>query len=142
MLYLDEGAKETWETFIIISEGRHREDQRGHMGRGDAVPNAQSAEHRNAGCVSMSSSDMHGDDVGEEGTACAWDRGYMGFWAWLLLGGAQMAGWSCWCWSDNLVRLVEENLVLLLGLDESLLEQVGVCGHVSMCALHSRPCSI
>jgi hypothetical protein len=79
---------------------------------------------------------MHGD-VGEEGTACAWDRGYLGFWAWLLLGGAQMAGSSCWCWGNNLVGLGEENLILLLGLDEGLLEQVGVCRLVSVCALDS-----
>ncbi|KAG9967326.1 hypothetical protein KCU61_g279, partial [Aureobasidium melanogenum] len=43
VLYLDEGANETWETFIIISS-RHRED-RGY-GEGDAVPNAQNAECR------------------------------------------------------------------------------------------------
>lgn len=47
VLYLDEGAKETWGTFIIISEGRHREDQWGHMGRGmQCLTNAQNAERR------------------------------------------------------------------------------------------------
>lgn len=43
VLYLDEGAKETWETFIIISS-RHQEDR--EYGEGDAVPNAQNAECR------------------------------------------------------------------------------------------------
>ncbi|KAH0357234.1 hypothetical protein KCU81_g325, partial [Aureobasidium melanogenum] len=43
VLYLDEGAKETWETFIIISS-RHQEDR--EYGEGDTVPNAQNAECR------------------------------------------------------------------------------------------------
>ena len=34
--------------------------------------------------------------------------------------------------SSGLGWLVEQSLVLLLGLDESLLEKVGVCGHVSL----------
>lgn len=78
MLYLDEGAKETWETFIIISEGRHREDQWGHMGRGmQCLANAQNAERRMQDASRRLRQTCM--DVGEEGTACAWDRGYMGF---------------------------------------------------------------
>ena len=88
----------------------------------------------NAECISVSSSDV-GRDVGEEDVACACDRGLQGV-GWIL--GLATAWWCTnggvviWLRDQYLVSLAEKGLVLLLGLDEGLLEQVGVWRYVSM----------
>jgi hypothetical protein len=89
VLYLDEGAKETWETFIIISGGRHRVDRQGAYGEGmqcqtPRMLNAECRMQDASRCLRQTCMVMWVRKV----RLVHGDRGYLGFWAWLLLGGA------------------------------------------------------